>query len=72
MLSDVTIRMRCALCGQTSTIRTTIDLPNRYITADRNEENDKKIIRYIAKNYDVPRCENRRCYGEELDIVEID
>lgn len=72
MLADITLRMKCALCGQSSTIRTTLDLPKRCVTAERSEENDRKLIRYIVKNYDVPRCQNRRCYGEEMDIVEID
>ena len=72
MLTDITLNMKCALCGQSSTIRTALDLPKLYITAERSEENDRKMIRYIARNFDMPRCQNRRCYGEEMDIVEID
>lgn len=63
------------LCGCEKTIETIADLPKSLADAERNDENDEKIIEYLKANYDLSRfhCDKRhRFLPTGLDrIIEI-
>lgn len=73
MRIDLRVKYQCGCCAN---VRTDVDLPQELSRAERTDENDRAIMKYIEENYCIERwsCKKKHRYGTMCGyekIVEI-